>query len=59
MAYGGPGVTTLAGLGFGSIVVDKLLAHQPAMLIKTAPSDRISISSRGERRLRYSGFALW
>jgi len=26
------GVTTLAALGFDSIVVDKLLAHQPAKL---------------------------
>jgi len=55
MAYGGPGVTTLAGLGFGSIVVEKLLAHQPAMLIKIAPSNRISISNRRGRRLNIRG----
>lgn len=30
------GVSTLAGLGFDSIVVDKLLAHQPAKLSGTA-----------------------
>jgi integrase len=30
------GVTKLAGLGFDSIVVDKLLAHQPAKLLGVA-----------------------